>query len=104
MLRKVIILFFISLSLEWIVGIEMDGTDRRNKTELRTNKRIQEKRRFDNLHTNKNKLNRAEERRIAQPLRYLNGQKYPFYLLALKTLPGLILNPSVEFYLQSDLI
>ena len=81
MLRKVIILFFITLSLEWIVGIEMDGADRRNKTELRTNKRIQEKRRFDNLHTNTNKLNRAEERRIAQPLRYLNG---PFLFIGIE--------------------
>ena len=70
MLRTVIILFFITLSLEWIVGIEMDGKNQRNKTELRANKGIQEKRGFDNLHTNANKLNRAQERRIAQPLRY----------------------------------
>ncbi len=76
-----IILFFITLSLEWIAGIEMDGADRRNKTELRTNKRIQEKRRFDNLHTNTNKLNRAEERRITQPLRYLNG---PFLFIGIE--------------------
>ena len=70
MLLTVIILFCITLSLEWIAGIEMDGRGRRNKTELRTNKRIQEKRGFDNLHTNTNKLNRADDRRVAQPLRY----------------------------------
>ena len=72
MLRTVIILFFIALSFEWIVGIEMDGRGRRNKTELRTNKRKQEQRGFDNLHTNTNKLNRAEERKVAQPLRCLH--------------------------------
>ena len=76
MLRTVIILFFIALSLEWIVGIEMDGRGRRNKTELRTNKRKQEKRGFDNLHTNTDKLKRTEERRVAQPLRCFNINKY----------------------------
>ena len=70
MLRTGIILVFIVVNLEWIVGVEIDGGVRGNKTELRTNKRIQEKRGFDNLHTNTNKLNRADDRRVAQPLRY----------------------------------
>ena len=69
MLRTGIILVFIVVNLEWIVGVKIDGGVRRNKTELRTNKRIQETRRFDNMHTNVNKMGTGKERSLTQPLR-----------------------------------